>query len=438
MHHASTVLRHITTPCLRAPSSSRALNPNLFPCLYDAWAWPTHSFTPTFSRRACFTPAKTQAPWLCESFGRLIAKSHRPNADNHISDLTLVSPSSSLGQSSFGKIASDRRNYSADTQQFGRLSESEYRRHPSKFRHLSSGGIERALGPEVSRKLGNKVLETLQKQRITGTLDQSITHDGVDANLIGKGLVWLRANYPVNEDAAIIKRIEYEERQLESQFVADAERFKIYKPQESAKREGIYGKSQLDAMRKEKMGPQKQADEIRNAAPDTANIQHATGRAVLARRTESAEWVQRYKEKAALSELLEPEKISKTKRLLPSAIFMAVVIGLSAVFACNYRPPERKARIWPDMPPAAATALVLVGLNVAAFFMWRIPFLWRFMNQNFLLIPATPRVLSLLGNTFSHHSPTHLAVNMAFLWFVGTKCPSEPPPLLENTDTRSP
>ena len=413
----------MTAPCLRA-SSGFVQNVKSPSYIRDIWRLSGLFIGVVPNQRAYSSSSKPPISWLPERPGEAVIKSHHSHTFKHIGAPVLASPSSRSTQTRVLNSRGSRHEYSTDTHEFGRLSETEYRRHPSKFKPLSREGIQRALGPGISRELGNRLLETLQKQRITGTLDHPIGHDGVDGKLLGRGLLWLRANYPIDEDAAIIKRIEDEERQLEAQFVADAERFKIYKPQERAKDEGVYGKSQLEAIRKEReeqLGVQQQADEIRNAASDSAIIQHPKGRAVLVRRAESAEWVERYKKKAALSDLLEPENISKSKRLLPSAIFVVVIVGLCVVFANNYKPPGRNARIWPDIPPAAATALALLGLNVAAFFMWRMPFLWRFMNQNFLLIPATPKVLSLLGNTFSHHSPTHLLMNMAFLWFIGTK-----------------
>ena len=422
MHHASTVAWRITARYFQT-SSTLSLNSRPFACTSDAWSWSALAFGATPSQRTRLASSISQVTWLSRSSPESAAKNHA-SATVHMSCLTLAAPSSCLTRNSVKKSALGRHKYATEANQFGRLTEKEYRRHPNKFYPLSGEGIHHALGSGVTRELGNALLETLQKQRITGTLDHPIAHEGVDANLVGKALLWLRANYAVDEEEAIIKRIEFEEHQLESQFVADAERFKTYRPQERAKEEGIYGKSQLEAIRKEneeKAGVEKQADEVRNAAADSTIIQHPRGRAVLARRTESVEWVKKYKKKAALSDLLEPEKISKTKRLLPSAIFTIVVVGLCAVFAHNYRPPERKARIWPDVPPAAATALTLISLNVIAFFMWRVPFFWRFMNQNFLLIPATPRISSLLGNTFSHHSLFHLAMNMVFLWFIGTK-----------------
>ena len=292
------------------------------------------------------------------------------------------------------------------------------------MKHLSKAQIAEIFGPGIDPGLGTKLLYTLQKQRISGTLDNEINEEGINGVLIARGLSWLRKNYFVDEDAAIIKRIEKEEKKLEEQFIADAERFKIYKPQARADEEGVYGRSQLEAMRKENEQNEalrKQAEEVRNTSPDSAVIQRPSERAALSRRTESAEWVKKYRERAQLSKLLEPEEMSKTRRLLPASIFTLCMIGLCVLFSQNYEAPPRAARIFPNTPPAAVTILTIIHLNIAAFLMWRLPPLWRFMNKYFLIIPATPRASSLLGNTFSHQNPSHLITNMIFLWFIGTR-----------------
>ena len=284
--------------------------------------------------------------------------------------------------------------------------------------------ITKVFGPTVSQELGNKVLRNLQLQRTTGTLDQELPEPRLDDHLIANGLAWLRANYPVDEDAAIIKRIEEEESKVNNELIANAERIGLYKPQQDAEKTGVYGKSGLDAIRKyhKDRAIKTQADEIRNAAGDSAVLQTPTGRAVLARRSESAEWVKRYKEKAEFLKASEPAKMSKFRRLFPSAVFCVSIVGLSILFAQNYVPPPRQARLWPDMPPAAATVLTIIAMNITVLMVWRLaPPMWGFMNRYFLLIAGWPRPISLLGNCFSHQKLMHLAGNMVALWLVGTQ-----------------
>jgi rhomboid-like protein len=230
----------------------------------------------------------------------------------------------------------------------------------------------------------------------------------------------------MDEDAAIINRIIKEDRQAEAPIIADT---KCYTPQYNVESKS-HGQSQLEIIREHNeawveikaVKFKNQADEINNLAPNPAFIRHPKGRAVFARRTQAAEWVKRYKEKALLSKLSEPPEMSKMARILPSSVFCLLFTVSCILFAQCYVPPPRRARLWPDIPPAAATCFGLIGANCVVAMLWRLPPLWRLFNRYMLLIPATPKAFSVLGSTFSHHEFLHLSGNMAVLWFVGTKC----------------
>ena len=328
-------------------------------------------------------------------------------------------------QSSPRHLGTNKPQHAEASSKFGFLTEGQYQKHPNKFQDLPFDQLKTIFGPTINKNVGNNLLTTLQKQRITGTLDQDIDEPYVTPYLVAHGLHWLRTNYPLDEDAAIIRRIEDENRQFEQDYIADADKHKLWVPQQRAAEEGIYGRSRFEELRKENEGRQtarsKQAVEVRKAHEDTGLTSSAGQRSVLASKTESAEWVKRYKERAALSKMLEPPEMSRTKRLLPSSLFAASVILLCVLFASNYTPPIREARVFSDIPPAAATVLTLVTMNITFFMMWRLPVFWRLMNRNFLLLAATPHPPSLLGNIFSHQEVLHLVANMAILWFVGTR-----------------
>ncbi|MCJ1358317.1 MAG: hypothetical protein MMC33_008316 [Icmadophila ericetorum] len=301
---------------------------------------------------------------------------------------------------------------------------------PEEFRAVDEAKIAELFGHRVSKELGNEILYTLQGQRATGTLDHGVAATGINDDKIAGALIWLRENYPIDEDAAIIKRIEDEDREAEQQLIANAQRIGLYHPQQDVASTGIYGKSELEEIRKrneEKLTKSLQADEIRHAAtdPDSLALQAPQGRVALSRRTESAEWVKRYKEKALLSKAEKPPDMKKTARLLPAAIFCAAVITSSFIFAQNYIPPPQNARILPDTPPAAATILTIIATNAVIFLVWRMPPMWRFLNKYFLMVPGSLRPFSLIGNVFSHQSPWHLAINMAGFWFIGTQLHDE-------------
>ena len=290
--------------------------------------------------------------------------------------------------------------------------------HLAGLKDLSGKQIYDILGPALKRGEGNELLRELQVQRTTGCLDRKVNVPGSSATVVAKALSWLRANYPVDEDAAIIRRIESEEQAEQAHLKTP------YAPQQNVGQKDLYGESVLESVRKhyESESAKSQADEIQEGNKDTSLVQKPSERAVLDYPPEFVEWAQRYKDKARLSTCPEPPVMSKTARLLRSTIFCAVVVSFCIIFAQNYVPPPRKARFFPDLPPAAATVIALIAMNFAVTVMWRIPAMWRTLNLYFLMIPATPKAFTILGNMFSHQNPAHCFGNMFVLWFVGTRC----------------
>lgn len=280
---------------------------------------------------------------------------------------------------------------------------------------LSRAEINAIFGPKVDRKDGNDLLKRLQDQRHQGTLDQKLPYS--DA-LIGKGLTYLRAKYPVDEDAAIIARVDRE---------ADGE-FRL--PQTNIE-ESPQAVSQFDKLRRENTNKREvekanqQTEQQKGLTEETPKADRRVtvrdGTALVQIRPEP-EWVQRYRDKAQMQELPE---MSTWARLLPCGLVTVAVVTLAVLFAQNYRQPSRKARVWPDLPPAAATVITLIGVNVAVFVLWRLPPLWKFLNRNFLVVPAYPHSISMLTACFSHQSFTHLLANMIPLWLIGTRRTSE-------------
>lgn len=286
----------------------------------------------------------------------------------------------------------------------------------SELKPFSKAEIGKILGKNVDSKKGNSILRQLQHQRVSGTLDEGVA---APEPFSDRALAWLRKYHPMDEDAAINARLD---RELEEE---EKDIYTVYKPQHGAKKTDNYSRSVLDQIKERnelKVAKEKEVKEKKEQAG--GNVKGPTSlktapRAIVARRTESAEWVKKYKEKAT-SRLKEPPKMTKFQRLWPSTVVTITVVGLCALFAQNYIPPSRKARLWPDIPPAAATVLTLIGINVAVLLLWRLPPLWGFLNRYFLVIPAFPYGSSMVACFFSHQSPAHLASNMLGLWLVGT------------------
>lgn len=139
---------------------------------------------------------------------------------------------------------------------------------------------------------------------------------------------------------------------------------------------------------------------------------------------EISEFRKKYLERAT-SDLTAPPEMTIWQRLLPALGMTGFIIAGSMALAALYQAPLPSQRLWPDIPPAAATCMTLMAANVAVWVLWRFPPAWQFLNKYMILVPATPRPLQLLGAMFSHQSITHLGANMAMLWFFGTRIHDE-------------
>lgn len=126
-------------------------------------------------------------------------------------------------------------------------------------RTLSDVEIKAIFGQKkLPAKLGNRALTVLHARRLQGTLDLDLPTDitrAITQSQLDNALEWLRETYPIDEDAAILARIEREEREAEEKLVRRAEALGLYKPQsgsyEAERGEGdsVYGKSVLKEAR---------------------------------------------------------------------------------------------------------------------------------------------------------------------------------------------
>ncbi|KAL9077139.1 MAG: hypothetical protein Q9161_000405 [Pseudevernia consocians] len=278
---------------------------------------------------------------------------------------------------------------------------------------MSRAEINAIFGPKVDRKDGIDLLERLQNHRHRGTLDQKLPYPEA---LVDKGLTYLRAKHPLDEDAAIVARIDRE---------ADAE-FRLPQTQIDQSPHAV---SQFEKLRRENRErreeeaekSKKETESRKSLAEEIPKVGRRVtvrdGTALVQLRPEP-EWVRRYRDKAQMKELPE---ISTLARLLPSGLVTVAVITLAVLLAQNYQQPSRKARLWPDLPPAAATVMTIIGINIAVFVLWRLPPFWKFLNRNFLVVPAYPQSMSMLAACFSHQSFAHLLSNIIPLWLIGTR-----------------
>ncbi|KAI9790514.1 MAG: hypothetical protein M1816_005021 [Peltula sp. TS41687] len=300
---------------------------------------------------------------------------------------------------------------------------------------LTQDEITRIFGPGVPADIGNRMLRFQHGRRLDGELDDdsdSPAHD-LTKKMASTALAWLRLKYPMDEKAAYKARMEREEGKRQTEIVADAERLGIYKPQSGVKAGDVYGKSGLDEIREEYARRAKEKRERREKEQKKRQMEEVkrntgallqkggTMNAAEMKPVETPKWVVYYRERAVLSHTTVAPTASNTARILPSLILTLLVVAGSVIFAEIYTFPAPTARLWADIPPAAATILGLILLNTVVLLAWRIPPLWRPLNKYFISVPGYPYAFSIVGNIFSHQQFSHYLINMAILWYIGTK-----------------
>lgn len=298
--------------------------------------------------------------------------------------------------------------------------------------------------------LTNQLLRVLHGRRVDGTLDLPLPKE-FDAALrkypsaTEDGLQWLRGNYPIDEDEAIIQRIEREEAQQEKQNPSDlvrrGEEIGLYKPQSGnyeaplSKTEGdVFGVSQIERKQAENIKKAEQEEEELQQEIDKIQevVKEKTGQ--LAIQPENSletsdsirppnsfeKWILRSKLNASSKLVLEDvAKKGPWARLLPSFFFVAVVTGLCYLYALTWIPPKRSERMFPGVGLAFATVSAIIATNLAIYVLWKLPPAWRLLNRYFITVPGIPVPLSLLGNVFSHQTLKHVGLNMVWLLVLG-------------------
>ncbi|KAL4809756.1 hypothetical protein BDV18DRAFT_132720 [Aspergillus unguis] len=318
---------------------------------------------------------------------------------------------------------------------------------------FSKAEIDKIFGAraKMTPAMGNRILSVLQSRRIDGTLDLDLPADITRAArpaTLDAGLKYLRQNYDLDEEAAIMARIEREELETEQKLIRKAEELGLYKPQsgtygaELGEQNDPSGKSVLKQIRErnekrimaeeeKKRREWLEGDEEyrqkmqQNLSKNTALQEHVDNSAleVKGRADPSARpllaWIQKHHLRAMDTET-DLSSLNTSGRLIPSFIFAIIALGLCYGFAVTYQPPAKQDRLWPNIPPAAATIAAIAGVNVGVLILWRLwPPAWRMLNRYFITVPAYPRVFSMIGNVFSHQKPWHLICNMLVLWSLG-------------------
>ncbi|KAK3362730.1 hypothetical protein B0T25DRAFT_418890, partial [Lasiosphaeria hispida] len=316
---------------------------------------------------------------------------------------------------------------------------------PFRRQDLTADEVVTVFGTKTSTFAANKLLRILHGRRIAGTLEDptvQINTSAYSAREKKVALAYLRRNVHVDEIVNAGLRAEDELAEMEQR---DARKDEGVKEAETAEEQGsqpssvffkkdsqpdggVYGRGAFDAIRAknreryeqdlkrrdEEAAKRKEEEEAAGAG--SGELQTAGERQVRAPSPSMQKWIEK-----ATSDLEAPPELKKWERLLPSAVFVFILTGLAVAYSVYYHPLKRSDRMFPDIPPAAATVGAIVLLNVGVWFLWKVPPLWPALNRYFLLASATPKPLSMLGAMFSHQKMSHLLTNMVVLWFVGSR-----------------
>ncbi|KAK0730464.1 hypothetical protein B0H67DRAFT_561769 [Lasiosphaeris hirsuta] len=315
---------------------------------------------------------------------------------------------------------------------------------PFRRQDLTADEVATVFGTRTSAFAANKLLRILHGRRVAGTLEDptvQINTSAYSAKEKKLALAYLRRNVMVDEIVNAGLRAEDELAEMEKR---DAEKQEgltkaetpdeqgsqpssIFFKKDSQPDEGVYGRGAFDAIRaknraryeqdlkrREEEAAKRKQEEAAGAG--SGELQTVGERKVRAPSPSMQKWIEK-----ATSDLEAPPELKKWERLLPSAVFVFILTGLAVAYSIYYHPLKRADRMFPDIPPAAATVGALVLLNLGVWFLWKVPPLWPALNRYFLLSAATPKPLSMLGAMFSHQKMSHLLTNMVVLWFVGSR-----------------
>ncbi|KIX92906.1 uncharacterized protein Z520_11382 [Fonsecaea multimorphosa CBS 102226] len=313
----------------------------------------------------------------------------------------------------------------------------------------------------------NRLLRILHGRRHDGTLDLPLPKDvesqlGKFPHAVEDGLRYLRQTYPIDEDEAILYRIEREEDELPKDHPSvlmqrgqDIGLYRAHNPSEepyygpqsghyqaelSEKESDPYGRSELDRIRAENEAKREQEEaelqaQIDNEMEKLEKIQTERSKALAARPEQGLEtakelrppnsferWVLRARNRAQSKLTLESPEIAQMtmlQRLFPSLLLVALLCGGSYLFAQAWTRPKQSDRLFPAVSLSFATIGTLIAINTVVWLAWKFPPCWSMLNKYFLFVPAYPYALSMLGNLFSHQTLWHLTMNMGALAIFG-------------------
>lgn len=301
---------------------------------------------------------------------------------------------------------------------------------------LTAEEIHGIFGAKIPTPTATQFIRIVQGRRVAGTLDDPDIYASTAPALLPhyqKILGWLRKHVPVDEDQNAGLRAEAELMQMDPETWKNYDPTGLYVPNSAPQDKdfGPYGEGLFDKMRQERIQRRQAAKlEKKRLQEAQAAEQSKTAErlglpavresptALDAKRPMSAR-LQYYRERAVIVPNSIPE-MTMWQRIGPSMVFSMLVLVSCAALAYLYSPWPRASRLFPELPPSAATISSLILANFVVFCAWRFPPAYRVLNKYFLSVTAYPFVLSMLGAVFSHQNFVHLVVTTLPLFFVGT------------------
>ncbi|PKS10500.1 hypothetical protein jhhlp_002252 [Lomentospora prolificans] len=318
---------------------------------------------------------------------------------------------------------------------------------------LTPTEVARIFGTKLKPEFANTLLRILHGRRVAGTLNDP----GYAANTARftkqqqeVALRYLREKVPVDETMNSGLRAQDELEQLEREINESKESAPALSNNgqtstatptvsqldktNSSTTEGeveidyqpdpVYGYSVLDAMRaKNKARIKEEEKRIEEEKKIKGEPVAGTLEAYVERGAVSPR-MQKWLEEGS-SGIEEAPELTTWDRLAPSVTLALMFVGSCIGFAMIYNPPHSTDRLFPEFSPAAATVTAIIGLNVAVWGLWKVPPLWRFLNNYFMLVVGMPRPITIITSMFSHQKFSHLALNMGMLYYIGNRLHDE-------------
>ena len=310
---------------------------------------------------------------------------------------------------------------------------------PFQQRDLDAQEVLSIFGPGMSTQSANTLLRIIHGRRVAGTLEDPAYHQhtaSFTSSQIETALSYLRKTVPVDEVINAGLRAEDELRELE-RGVAPPEEIEEEQPAEEgaetaqkSEADDVYGVGVFDRIRarnRARQAEEEQRLEEERRKKEAEQPEVVAGELVTVdglHPEARSPWVREWQYKATTGAEESPE-MTKWDRLAPSTVLVLLVVAAAYVLSEVYKPPKHEDRLWPEIPPAAATVFAILAANIVIWSMWHFPPCWPLLNRYFLMAASTPRPISIFGAMFSHQQFKHMIYNLPLLWFFGTRLHDE-------------